>query len=90
MIVKKKVPVKNKTSVLVNAGKDEDQDEAVAKKLTRPEVQASLAIHKLQPINDVNGLTKILSQQTGEVIGKMRGLMFAGCTDLDNKPTYYY
>jgi hypothetical protein len=28
MATKKKVPVKNKTSVLVNAGKDEDQDEA--------------------------------------------------------------
>ena len=62
-------PVKNKTSVNVNAGKDEDQDEAVAKKLTRPEVQASLTIQKLHPINDVNALTKILRQQTADVIG---------------------
>ena len=69
MIDKKKAPVKNKTSVLVNAGKDEDQDEAVAKKLTRPEVQASLTIQKLHPINDVNALTKILHQQTADVIG---------------------
>ena len=69
MTVKKKVPVKNKTSVIVNAGKDEDQDEAVAKKLTRPEVQASLTIQKLHPINDVNALTKILGQQTADVIG---------------------
>ena len=69
MTVKKKVPVKNKTSVIVNAGKDEDQDEAVAKKLTRPEVQASLTIQKLHPINDVNALTKILRQQTADVIG---------------------
>ncbi|OTE95584.1 hypothetical protein BCS42_16070 [Crenothrix sp. D3] len=58
MTVKKKVPVKNKTSVNVNAGKDE----AVAKKLTRPEVRASLTIQKLHPINDVNALTKILRQ----------------------------
>ena len=69
MTVKKKVQVKNKTSVNVNAGADEDQDEAVAKKLTKPEVQASLAIQKLQPINDVNALTKILRQQTADVIG---------------------
>ena len=58
MTIKKKVPVKNKTSVIINAGKDE----AVAKRLTRPEVQASLAIQKLQLINDVNALTKILRQ----------------------------
>ena len=69
MAVKKKVPVKNKSSVIVDAGKDEDQDEAVAKKLTRPEVQASLTIQKLHPINDVNALTKILHQQTADVIG---------------------
>ena len=69
MTVKQKQPVKNKTSVIVDAGKDEDQDEAVAKKLTRPEVQASLTIQKLHPINDVNALTKILSQQTADVIG---------------------
>ena len=64
MTIKKKVPVK-KTSVIVNAGKDE----AVAQRLTRPEVQASLAIQKLQLINDVNALTKILRQQTADVIG---------------------
>ena len=69
MTAKKKAPVKNKTSVIVDAGKDEDQDEAVAKKLTRPEVQASLTIQKLHPINDVNAITKILSQQTADVIG---------------------
>ena len=69
MTSKKKVPVKNKTSVNVNASKDEDQDEAVAKKLTRPEVQASLTIQKLHPINDVNALTKILRQQTADVVG---------------------
>jgi hypothetical protein len=62
-------PARNKTSVNVNAGKDEDQDEAVAKKLTRPEVQVSLTIQKLHPINDVNALTKILRQQTADVIG---------------------
>ena len=66
--VRSMTPVKNKTSVNVNAGKDEDQDEAVAKKLTRPEVQASLTIQKLHPINDVNALTKILRQQTEDVI----------------------
>lgn len=69
MTFKKKASVKNKTSVIFDAGKDEDQDEAVAKKLTRPEVQASLTIQKLHPINDVNALTKILRQQTADVIG---------------------
>ena len=64
MTVKNKAPVKNKTSVIVYAGKDE----AVAKKLTRLEVKASLAIQKLHTINDVNALTKILSQQTADVI----------------------
>ena len=68
MTVNKKPPVKNKTSVIVDAGKDEDQDEAVAKTLIRPEVQASLTIQKLHPINDVNALTKILGQQTADVI----------------------
>jgi hypothetical protein len=68
MTVKKKLPVKNKTSVIVDAGKDENQDEAVAKTLIRPEVQASLTIQKLHPINDVNALTKILGQQTADVI----------------------
>ena len=53
---------------MLDTGKEEDQDEAVAKKLTRPEVQASLTIQKLHPINDVNALTKILSQQTADVI----------------------
>jgi hypothetical protein len=53
---------------LLDTGKEEGQDEAVAKKLTRPEVQASLTIQKLHPINDVNALTKILSQQTADVI----------------------
>ena len=69
MAVKKKDPVKNKTSVIVDARKDEDQDEAFAKTLIRPEVQASLTIQKLHPINDVNALTKILSQHTADVIG---------------------
>jgi hypothetical protein len=55
---------------LLDTGKEEGQDEAVAKKLTRPEVQASLTIQKLHPINDVNALTKILSQQTADVIGR--------------------
>jgi hypothetical protein len=54
---------------LPETGKDEDQDEAVAKKLTRPEDQAFLTIQKLHPIKDVNTLTKILSQQTADVIG---------------------
>jgi hypothetical protein len=54
---------------LPETGKDEDQDEAVAKKLTRPEDQAFLTIRKLHPIKDVNTLTKILSQQTADVIG---------------------
>ena len=64
MAVKKKLPVKNKTSVIVNAGKDEDLDEVVAKILTMPEVGAAGTIRGLNDIHDVNALTKILSQQT--------------------------
>ena len=69
MAVKKKLPVKNKTSVIDNAGKDEDLDEVVAKILTMPEVGAAGTIRGLNDIHDVNALTKILSQQTADVIG---------------------
>ena len=69
MAVKKKLPVKNKTSVIVDAGKDEDLDEVVAKILTMPEVGAAGAIRALNDIHDVNALTKILSQQTANVVG---------------------
>ena len=69
MAVKKKLPVKNKTSVIVNAGKDEDLDEVVAKILTMPEVGAAGTIRGLNDIHDVNALTKILSQQTADVVG---------------------
>ena len=69
MAVKKKLPVKNKTSVIVNAGKDEDLDEVVAKILTMPEVGAAGTIRGLNDIHDVNALTKILSKQTADVIG---------------------
>ena len=61
--------VKNKTSVIVNAGKDEDLDEVVAKILTMPEVGAAGTIRSLNDIHDVNALTKILSQQTADVVG---------------------
>jgi len=69
MAIKKKLPVKNKSSVIVNAGKDEDLDEAVAKILTTPEVGAAGTIRVLNDIHDVNALTKILSQQTADVVG---------------------
>jgi hypothetical protein len=68
MTVKKKLPVKNKSSVIVNAGKDEDLDEAVAKILTTPEVGAAGTIRVLNDIHDVNALTKILIQQTADVV----------------------
>ena len=48
MAVKKKLPVKNKTSVIVNAGKDEDLDEVVAKILTMPEVGAAGAYQRVK------------------------------------------
>ena len=67
MAIKKKVPVKNKTSVNVNAGKDEDQDEAISKTLSRPETQAAVTIQKLTDLHDVNALAKTLTQQTNEI-----------------------
>ena len=48
---------------------DEDPDEAVAKILTTPEVGAAGTIRVLNDIHDVNALTKILSQQTADVVG---------------------
>ena len=69
MAIKKKVPVKNKTSVIVPRHNDEDPDEAVAKILTMPEVGAASTIRVLNDIHDVNALTKILSQQTADVVG---------------------
>ena len=69
MTVKKKVPVKNKSSVIVPMHNDEDPDEAVAKILTMPEVGAAGTIRGLNDIHDVNALTKILSQQTADVVG---------------------
>lgn len=67
MAIKKKVPVKNKTSVIVNAGKDEDQDEAISKTLSRPETQAAITIQQLTSLHDVNALAKTLTQQTDEI-----------------------
>ena len=69
MTIKKKVPVKNKSSVIVPMHNGEDPDEAVAKILTMPEVGAAGTIRGLNDIHDVNALTKILSQQTADVIG---------------------
>jgi len=69
MAIKKKVPVKNKSSVIVPMHNDEDPDEAVAKILTMPEVGAASTIRGLNDIHDVNALTKILSQQTADVVG---------------------
>ena len=69
MAIKKKVPVKNKSSVIVPMHNDEDPEEAVAKILTMPEVGAAGTIRGLNDIHDVNALTKILSQQTADVIG---------------------
>ena len=67
MTSKKNVPVKNKTSVNVNAGKDEDQDEAISKTLSRPETQAAVTIQKLTDLHDVSALAKTLTQQTNEI-----------------------
>ena len=68
MTAKKKVPVKNKTSVNVNASKDEDQDEAISKTLSRPETQAAITIQQLTSLHDVNALAKTLTQQTDEIL----------------------
>jgi hypothetical protein len=69
MAIKKKLPVKNKSSVIVPMHNNEDPDEAVAKILTTPEVGAAGTIRVLNDIHDVNALTKILSQQTADVVG---------------------
>ena len=67
----KKESHKMKSSKQVNVirSKDEDPDEAVAKILTMPEVGAAGTIRGLNDIHDVNALTKILSQQTADVVG---------------------
>ena len=70
MAVKKKEPkIKSSHQVIVPRHNDEDPDEAVAKILTMPEVGAAGTIRGLNNIHDVNALTKILSQQTADVIG---------------------
>ena len=67
MTVKKKPLIKDRTSVNVNASKDEDQDEAISKTLSRPETQAAITIQKLTDLHDVNALAKTLTQQTDEI-----------------------
>jgi hypothetical protein len=67
MVAKKKPLIKDRTRVHVNARKDEDQDEAISKTLSRPETQAAITIQQLSPLHDVNALTKILAQQTSEI-----------------------
>ena len=70
MAVKKKEPkIKSSHQVIVPRHNDEDPDEAVAKILTMPEVGAAGTIRGLNDIHDVNALTKILSQQTADVVG---------------------
>jgi hypothetical protein len=70
MAVKKKEPkIKSSHQVIVDKYDDEDPDEAIAKTLTMPEVGAAGTIRGLNNIHDVNALTKILSQQTADVIG---------------------
>ena len=70
MGIKKKEPkIKSGHHVIVPRHNDEDPDEAVAKILTMPEVGAAGTIRGLNDIHDVNALTKILSQQTTDVIG---------------------
>ncbi|MCX7106415.1 MAG: hypothetical protein NTV66_02400 [Methylococcales bacterium] len=70
MAVKKKEPkIKSSHQVIVDKYDDEDPDEAIAKTLTMPEVGAAGTIRGLNNIHDVNALTKILSQQTADVVG---------------------
>jgi hypothetical protein len=70
MAVKKKEPkIKSSHQVIVDKYDDEDPDEAIAKTLTMPEVGAAGTIRGLNDIHDVNALTKILSQQTADVVG---------------------
>ena len=67
MAVKKKPLVKDRTRIHVNARKDEDEDEAISKTLSRPETQAAITIQQLTSLHDVNALAKTLTQQTDEI-----------------------
>ena len=70
MAAKKKEPkIKSSHQVIVPMHNKDDPDEAVAKILTMPEVGAASTIRGLNDIHDVNALTKILSQQTADVVG---------------------
>ena len=68
-IKKKESKIKSSHQVIVPMHNKEDPDEAVAKILTMPEVGAASTIRGLNDIHDVNALTKILSQQTADVVG---------------------
>jgi hypothetical protein len=68
-VKKKESKIKSSHQVIVPMHNKEDPDEAVAKILTMPEVGAASTIRGLNDIHDVNALTKILSQQTADVVG---------------------
>src|SRR5664280_2942854 len=60
--------IKPKNIIEVPARKDDNPDDATAKALTRPEVQAALTIQAWQgDINEVNALTRTLSLQVDDV-----------------------
>jgi hypothetical protein len=60
--------IKPRNIIEVPARKDDNLDDAKAKALTRPEVQAALTIQAWQgDINEVNALARILSLQVDEV-----------------------
>ena len=64
----KKPVEKNRSAIQVNRSINEDQDEAIAKSLTRPEVLASITIQTIEAQTDVNALNKVLSQQTDAIL----------------------
>jgi len=72
MAAKKNQPneaaIKPRNIIEVPARKDDNLDDATAKALTRPEVQAALTIHTWQgDINEVNALARTLSLQVDDV-----------------------
>ena len=68
MAAKKKTPAtRDKNCLQIFCAKDGDPDNATAKTLTRPTVQAARTIQTWQPDNDVMALADVLVEQVDDV-----------------------
>ena len=83
----KKPVEKNRPAIQVNQSIEEDQDEAIAKSLTRPEVLASITIQTIEAQKDVNALNKVLRQQTDAILkgdmSRMESMLISQAHTLD-------